>query len=132
MPQTNLTALVVDEAQEWLNSAALVLEAMGYRVLRASDAGEALRLLDCNPARIDLLLTSAAMPAVSGLELAARLRATWPDLKVIYTSSFTDAIRIEGALDSASASLKKPFTSEELARKVRVLITNPRAAGSGS
>jgi DNA-binding response OmpR family regulator len=117
------TALVVDSDPEAFDSAALTLQALGCVVFQARDANEALGFLDDPTLQIDVLLTAVAMPAVCGLELAARLRANRPHLKVIYSSSLTDVIRIHGVVHPASVSVQKPFTAGELEQKVRILLT---------
>lgn len=105
--------------------AAGVLQVLGYRVLRASDSVEALRLLEKHPADVLLLLTAVALPGMSGLELAARLKTTSANLKVIYLSGLRDVVRVSGVVHPASNSLQKPFRPNELGAKVRALLGEP-------
>ena len=75
------------------------------------------------PSRIDLLFTDVVMPDVNGRELADRARTMRPDLKVLYTTGYTkDAIVHDGTLDPGVDLLPKPFTVDQLARKVRQVI----------
>jgi PAS domain S-box-containing protein len=103
-----------------------VLRAQGYRVLEAHDAAEAIRISQEWRARntpIDLLLTDVVMPGGSGRELAERLGAVMPDTKVLYMSGYTDDAIIQHGLSQAEvAFLRKPFTPDALARKIRELL----------
>jgi DNA-binding response OmpR family regulator len=119
------TALVVDEDSRVRETAAGVLKMLGHRVLRASDSSEALRLLERHRADIFILLTAVALPGMSGLELAARLKATSANLKVIYLSGLTDVVRVTGVMHPASNSLRKPVNPAELEAKVRALLAEP-------
>ncbi|MGH9669525.1 MAG: response regulator, partial [Terriglobales bacterium] len=65
-------------------------------------------------------------PQMSGRELAERLKALRPDIKVLYMSGYTDdAILRHGVIDQETAFLQKPFTTSALARKVREVLDQP-------
>jgi len=114
------TVLVVEDQAEVRTLTTRILEARGYTVLEAAGADDALRLVDGNGERIDLLLTDVVMPGMNGRELAARLTAQRGDLKVLFVSGYTgEAIRQHGLLESGAAFLQKPFSPDVLARKVR-------------
>jgi YesN/AraC family two-component response regulator len=72
---------------------------------------------------VDLMLTDVVMPEMSGRELADRLAAIRPRLKVLYTSGYTDdAILRHGVLDKDIHFVGKPYAADELARKVREVL----------
>ncbi len=112
------TVLVVEDADGLRELIIRLLERLGYTVLAAANADQALRLFEDNPA-IDLILTDVVMPGASGPELVVQLAEQRPSLKVIYMSGYTDdAIVHHGILDPGIAFLHKPFSSETLGRKL--------------
>ncbi|HEX9084392.1 MAG TPA: ATP-binding protein, partial [Gemmatimonadaceae bacterium] len=121
-PDKTQTVLVVEDAEGLRELTRRLLEKLGYVVLVAANAGEALRRFEENPA-IDVLLTDVVMPGASGPELSRQLVQRRPGLKVIYMSGYTDeAIVHHGVLDPGIALLNKPFTSEALGRKIREVL----------
>jgi two-component system, cell cycle sensor histidine kinase and response regulator CckA len=97
-----------------------ILERRGYNVLEAASGQEAVRLFEQMAPQIDMLVTDVVMPEMGGTELARRLRAMKPSLRVLFTSGYTaDAIAHDGGLEDGTAFLEKPFTPEVLAQKVR-------------
>ncbi len=114
------TVLVVEDQAEVRGLTTRILEARGYTVLAAENAGAATHLAERYVKRIDLLLTDVVMPGVNGRELAVRLTAQRRDLKVLFVSGYTgEAIRQHGLLELDAAFLQKPFSPDVLARKVR-------------
>ncbi|HYX82497.1 MAG TPA: response regulator, partial [Gemmatimonadales bacterium] len=114
------TVLVVEDEPAVLALSQRALEAQGYVVLTASDPPAALRVVERHGGTIHLLLTDVVMPAMSGRELADRLRAQRPGIRVLYMSGYPgDAVVQHGSLPSGSAFLQKPFSPDGLARKVR-------------
>ncbi|MEQ1911924.1 MAG: response regulator, partial [Vicinamibacterales bacterium] len=116
-----LTILVVDDEDGIRELAKRLLERLGYTVLVAATADEALRLSD-ETSSIDILLTDVVMPGASGPDLAAHLVERRPGLKVIYMSGYTEHPLVRhAALAPGFAFLSKPYTSETLVGKIREL-----------
>ena len=97
-----------------------MLERQGYRVVLAADAKEAERM-SANSGSFDLLITDAVMPSITGVELARRIRASHPGLKVLFISGYTN----EPAETSGegAAFLQKPFSADSLGRKIRQILS---------
>jgi CheY-like chemotaxis protein len=113
------TVLVVEDEEAVRALARRVLEARGYRVLDAANAAEALELTDGGRRRIDLLVTDVVMPGMGGPALAERLVGAQPGLRVLYISGYAEeAIRRQGSLPAGGALLEKPFSADQLARRV--------------
>src|SRR6266852_1549246 len=114
------TVLVVEDEPAVLTLSRRALEAQGYVVLAASDAAAALRVVERHGGTIHLLLTDVVMPGLSGRDLADRMAAQRPGIRVLYMSGYPgDAVVQHGTLPSGSAFLQKPFSPDGLARKVR-------------
>jgi CheY-like chemotaxis protein len=117
------TVLVVEDAEALRKLSVTLLEQSGYRVLSAANGAEALELAQKDSQSIDLLLTDVIMPGLGGHELAQRLEALRPGLKVLYMSGYTDSsIGQHGVLEAGISLLHKPFTEEELVRKIREVL----------
>jgi PAS domain S-box-containing protein len=115
------TILLVEDEDSVRALARKTLEARGYRVLEASDGGEALEIAPNQ--EVDLLLTDMVLPGMGGSAIAARIREIHPRAKVLYTSGYTDdAIVRRGLMERGAAFLEKPFTPSVLARKVREVL----------
>ncbi|MGZ6970168.1 MAG: ATP-binding protein [Thermoanaerobaculia bacterium] len=118
------TILVVEDDAAIRALTRQILEKYGYRVLDAPNGSEAERLVTGHPEKIDLLLTDLVMPDMAGTELATRLLAKRPGLRVVLMSGYTDhAIDRNGLLESGRAFLQKPFTPAMLLRKIRDVLT---------
>ncbi|HZZ81499.1 MAG TPA: response regulator [Gemmataceae bacterium] len=100
-----------------------VLQAQGYTVLSARHGGDALLICEMQSKPIGLVITDVVMPQFSGRQLAERLQARQPGLKVLFMSGYTDdAIVHHGVLESGMPFLQKPFTPDSLARKLREVL----------
>jgi signal transduction histidine kinase/CheY-like chemotaxis protein len=114
--------LVVEDDERVRHLSVDSLRDLGYTVVQASDANQALAVLALQP-RIDLLFTDIVMPDMNGRVLADLARETRPDLPVLYTTGYTrNAIVHNGVLDADVALISKPFTLEQLAVKIRQVI----------
>jgi two-component system, cell cycle sensor histidine kinase and response regulator CckA len=98
------------------------LRATGYEVLAAPDAESALLLAEQSGADIRALVTDVVMPGINGRQLAMRLEAERPDLKVVYMSGYTDDAAFRDALRPGTAFLQKPFNASELCRKLKEVL----------
>lgn len=100
-----------------------ILERQGYTVLEAKCGDEAIEISQKFPGIIQLMVTDTVMPRLSGLQVAQKLAAERPEMKVLYLSGYTDeAIVHHGIIDPDTPFLQKPFTVEALAGKVRDLL----------
>jgi len=107
------------------------LQGVGYNVLEAVDGVNALDISRSYKGPIHMLITDVVMPRLSGREVATRLSAARPELKVLYISGYTDdSIFREGVLEGGMAFLQKPFNLKTLAQKIREVLDG-NAVGSG-
>jgi CheY-like chemotaxis protein len=117
------TLLLVEDEPQMRALACRILRGRGYHVLEAANGIEALRRTKEFGGEIHLVLTDVVMPQMSGNELVSQVKAIRPDIKVLYTSGYTnDAAIRNGTLVSSVAFLQKPFTKDALIRKVREVI----------
>ncbi|MDX6504414.1 MAG: two-component system, cell cycle sensor histidine kinase and response regulator CckA, partial [Gaiellaceae bacterium] len=122
------TVLLVEDEQVVRKLVRDVLERSGYAVLEAHDGASALKLCSGHAGHIDLLLTDIVMPQMSGRQLAEELTGQRPGLRVLYTSGYADGEMGDGTQLSGDTSfVGKPFTADELTRKVRELLDQPAA-----
>jgi signal transduction histidine kinase/CheY-like chemotaxis protein len=114
--------LVVEDEPLMRQMSADALRDLGYRVLDAETAAEALTFIDSAP-EVRLLFTDVVMPDVSGKELADEALRRRPDLKILFTTGYTrNAVVHGGVLDPGVNFLSKPFSLEQLASKVRSVL----------
>src|SRR5882724_652584 len=123
------TVLVVEDEDIVRELVCEVLEHQGYNVIGARDGIEALRVASDFDGDIHLLVSDVIMPHMNGHELAAKLCALRPDMKVLYVSGYSDNdIGDHGTLDPRHDLLQKPFTPQTLARKIHDVIREGRHA----
>jgi two-component system, cell cycle sensor histidine kinase and response regulator CckA len=115
------TILLVEDEMALRGLTKIILQRFGYRVLEAGSGVEALSVWEMHETQIDLLLTDMVMPdGVTGRDLAKRLQAAKPGLKVIYTSGYSlDSEGTTFRARDASTFLQKPYQSQKLAQAVR-------------
>jgi two-component system, cell cycle sensor histidine kinase and response regulator CckA len=118
-PKGAETILLVEDDDDARSLWQETLEALGYRVLTASNGAAALELAVAHRERIDLLLTDVVMPLSGGRELALRLTEARPGLRVIFMSGYTADTMLRQGIEDGGPFLQKPFTAQQLAKKIR-------------
>jgi PAS domain S-box-containing protein len=113
------TILLVEDEDVVRELARRVLERQGYTVLTCANGGEAVALADGDDRRIDLLLTDVVMPGLRGYEVAQRVSATRPEMKILYMSGYAEEALVGRAAINGSALIEKPFAIDALTRRVR-------------
>jgi len=114
------TGLLVEDELAILEMTTEMLEMLGYAVLVAGTPGEAIRLAQEHPGRIDLLLTDVVMPEMNGRDLAKNLLSIYPTIRRLFMSGYTaDVIAYHGVLDEGVNFIQKPFSKKDLGRKLR-------------
>jgi PAS domain S-box-containing protein len=117
------TVLLVEDEESVRELVRETLAARGYRVLEAENGETGLQIAEEHGDGIDILITDVVMPGMGGRELAKKLLHLRPALAVLYLSGYTeDTILHQGALGPGTAFLQKPFTLQNLARKVREVL----------
>jgi two-component system, cell cycle sensor histidine kinase and response regulator CckA len=121
------TILLVEDDPALRTLTQKVLERNGYTVLVASGLEEAGRTAEEHKGAIQLLLTDVIMPGGSGPDVAARLVARFPGLKILYMSGYTGmAMAHQGILESSSPLLQKPYSPDALLQVVRAMLDEPK------
>jgi CheY-like chemotaxis protein len=117
------TILLVEDEPQVRSLTRTMLARLGYRVLEAESADEALSISAGHKGPLDLLLTDLVMPRISGTELARRVQVTHPAVRVLYMSGYTDSGVIDqGMLTAETPFIQKPFTRTTLSRAVREVL----------
>jgi hypothetical protein len=117
------TVLLVEDEAIVRNPAQRLLTRHGYTVLTASNAAAALEIAAEHPGPIDLLLTDVVMPGRSGKDLSVDVVALRPTTKVLFMSGYSyDVIVHQGVLESGVNLIEKPFSPDDLLRKVRRIL----------
>jgi len=122
VPGGSETVLLVEDEPALQQKIWEVMENAGYRVLAAGDGAQGLRLALEEAGQIHLLLTDVVMPNMSGPRLAECLRTTRPGTKTVYMSGYPDMGEGSEALRSQPNFIQKPFTQEELLRRLREVL----------
>jgi two-component system, cell cycle sensor histidine kinase and response regulator CckA len=127
------TILVVEDDIKVRRLLERLLGGLGYTTVATSDPREAIDIMESHSEPIHLLLTDVILPTMSGRVLADRLVRSHPDLRVVFVSGYTDnVIADHGVLEPGVAFLEKPFTREDLGRKVRAALDgNPYRPADG-
>lgn len=128
LPRGAETILVVEDEPGLRDLAVSVLERQGYHVLKAGNGQEALRIVqDHRGAPIGLAVTDMVMPEMGGRAMAEWLQATNPEIKMLFTSGYTEC-GLEDEFAAGIAFLAKPYTPSTFMRKVRAVLDAPALA----
>jgi two-component system, cell cycle sensor histidine kinase and response regulator CckA len=123
LPGGNEVVLLVEDQDRVRGLTREVLSRCGYTVLEAPNGCEGLKLVQEHRGPIHLLMTDVVMPEMNGRALADRLASLRPEIRVLFTSGYTDgAVVRHGVLKAKTAFLQKPFTPDGLAAKVREVL----------
>ena len=113
--------LLVEDEDVVRDLARRVLERHGYTVFACAHGAEAVELSESHDGIIDLLLTDVVMPGLRGYEVARKVSATRPQIKILYMSGYAEeALGAEAAV--GGALIEKPFAIDALARRVREVL----------
>lgn len=119
------TILLVEDDESVRKFACDSLQSMGYTVFNAKDAEQALTLLKADNFKPVLIITDLIMPGMDGQELSRRVKKSHPDLKVIFSSGYTDNhIMKSGFIEEGVHFIQKPYSISTLSAKVREVLDN--------
>ncbi len=119
----NETLLLVEDETDVRDVASETLQSIGYTIYEAANGIEALDCIKNNSSKISLVITDVIMPGMGGKELAENIEKIQPDLKILFTSGYTDQkIVRSGKLNNDINFLHKPYSIHELSKKIRELI----------
>ena len=114
------TILLVEDEPALRSLTKRILSSAGYTVIEADSGDKALAVLAAHTGPVHLLLTDVVMPGMNGRDLATRVAAARPEIRVLFASGYTDdAILRHGVLDDGSRFISKPYAPGELRRKIR-------------
>ncbi len=119
----NETVLLVEDEESVRQLVRDTLAARGYRVLEAESGEAGLAKAEQHAGKIDMVITDVVMPGMTGREMVNQLAQARPGVKVLYLSGYTeDAILSDGSIESGTAFLQKPFSLQNLSKKVREVL----------
>jgi hypothetical protein len=124
-PSGSETVLLVEDEAAVRGLLRRFMDGKGYRVLEAADGEEALSVVESEAGRIDLLLTDLVMPGMGGFELAHRLEAKLPEVKILFMSGYSEGAEAffnSGLVSDARNFLQKPFSTDLLAQRLREVL----------
>ena len=129
-PHGKGTILVVEDEALLRKAISEYLTVVGYQVFEAQDGSEALRMIENYSGKIDLLLSDAVMPRMSGMDLISRVHAAYPSMKVLLMSGYAQGSSSGEASNQAEGThadvvfMQKPFAHADLAKTVRKLLAD--------
>ncbi len=124
-PSGSETVLLVEDEAAVRGLLRRFMDGKGYRVLEAADGEEALKVVESEAGQIDLLLTDLVMPRMGGFELAHRLEAKLPEVRILFMSGYSEGAEAffnSGLVSDAKNFLQKPFSTDLLAQRLREVL----------
>ncbi|MCF8113053.1 MAG: response regulator, partial [Desulfotignum sp.] len=126
VPGGTETILLVEDEPAILKMTRMMLERKGYTVISAATPAQALEKAQNHAGAIDLLMSDVVMPEMNGRDLATKIIALYPDIRLLFMSGYTaNVIAHQGILDKGVAFIQKPFSMAELTEKVREVFDHP-------
>ncbi len=123
LPRGDETILIVEDNHEVRKVTGRIPRMEGYRVLEASNPNTAFSTCNERKGPIHLTITDIVMPEMKGPELAKRLSSLYPEMNILYMSGYVEnVISHNGILEKRMEYIQKPFTVNELAKKVREVL----------
>ncbi len=123
------TVVIVEDDERVRGLAARVLQKQGYRVFEYANGAEALTAIHGDPKPIHLLITDVVMPGMNGRVLAQHVQSLRPTIRVLYTSGYADDVMAHHGVKKRGVEfLAKPYSGEQLARRVREVLDKPSRA----
>jgi CheY-like chemotaxis protein len=126
LPKGTETILLVEDEEGVREFALRILSRLGYKVLHAPGGKDALTLIEKTSERIDILMTDVLMPGMNGRELAELITTQHPEMKVLFTSGYTEDVFLGDGVSSGQPNfLAKPYSIHALAKKIRDVLETP-------
>jgi len=120
--------LIVEDDPEVRRLVCEILRSKGYQVLESTRGDEAIRIAGNFSGPLPLMIADVILPEMSGPDVVRKVKETRPGIRTIFISGYTDeAVLRHGMLEPGTAFLSKPFVPEDLARKVKEVLTAPKA-----
>lgn len=124
-PMEGKTILLVDDEESVRAIVTKILTRHGHKVIEAEHGAAALRAANDHNGKIDLLVTDMYMPGLRGPEILEKLRASRPDVRVLFMSGYGDEDVARSGVEPGSSFLRKPFTVQELSEAVQKTLAEP-------
>jgi nitrogen-specific signal transduction histidine kinase/CheY-like chemotaxis protein len=113
------TVLFVDDEDSLLTMGRMILSSYGYTVLTANSGQKALEIFSASPQKIDLVITDLVMPNMSGRELTEQILKLAPGMRILWSSGYVRS----SSPEEQERYLQKPFSTQDLLRKVKQILT---------
>ncbi len=128
LPRGTGRILVVDDEELVVRSASLLMESLGYQVTGVTDSLKALEMFRQNPYEFDAVFTDQTMPHMTGLKLAAAVKAVRPDIPVVLTTGYLDLVRPQAMREAGVDYLvAKPFDTHDVGLALRQVLKGHQA-----